>query len=234
MTGTWSLVRLALRRDRLLLPAWLLGLALMAMSSVVATKDLYADERSLVSAAETINATASLVALYGRIYDTAALGAISLIKLTAFGAALVAVLFVFIGVRHTRGDEESERLELVAAGSVGRLAPLVAALVVGGGASIALGLLTGLGLEAAGLPVAGAVAFGAGWACAGLVYTAVAAVSAQVMPTARGAIGLGVLLVGLGYALRAIGDLEEGDPGPLSWLSPIGWSQQIRPFAGDR
>ena len=36
------------------------------------------------------------------------------------------------------------------------------------------------------------------------------------------------------YALRAVGDLAEPDPSVLSWLSPIGWNQQIRAFAGDR
>ena len=50
----------------------------------------------------------------------------------------------------------------------------------------------------------------------------------------RVAIGLGVLAVAAAYLLRAVGDLVDGNPGWLSWLSPIGWSQQIRPFAGDR
>ena len=85
MTGTWPLVRLALRRDRVLLPAWVLGFAAMVTLSVAATRDLYPTEASLTSAAETINATAALVALYGKVYDPTSLGAISLIKLTAFG-----------------------------------------------------------------------------------------------------------------------------------------------------
>jgi ABC-2 type transport system permease protein len=43
-----------------------------------------------------------------------------------------------------------------------------------------------------------------------------------------------MVVVGVAYVLRAVGDLAQGDPGLASWLSPIGWSQQIRPFAGDR
>jgi ABC-2 type transport system permease protein len=31
-----------------------------------------------------------------------------------------------------------------------------------------------------------------------------------------------------------VGDLAEPSPGPLSWLSPIGWNQQLRAYAGDR
>lgn len=206
----------------------------MATFSVVATKDLYPTEESLRAASELINATASLVALYGKIYAPTSLGAVSLIKMTAFGAALVGVLFVFLTVRHTRSDEETGRLELVSAGVVGRAAPLAAALSLGLGASIALGAVTALGLTAAGLPVTGSIAFGVSWAMSGMVFTAIAAVAAQVTASARAAVGLGLAGVAAAYALRAVGDLAAGDPGFLSWLSPIGWSQQIRPFAGDR
>jgi len=234
VNGTGALVRLALRRDRVLLPAWVLGLSLMVVFSVSATKDLYPTKQSLVSAAETINATAALVAMYGKVYDPTSVGALSLIKLTAFGAALVAILFVFVAVRHTRSEEEAGRLELVSAGVVGRAAPLSAALVVGMGASLVLGALTTIGLGLVGLPWVGAVSFGLGWALSGVVFTAIGGVTAQITTSGRAAIGLGMAAVGVSYAMRAVGDLASGDPGWLSWLSPIGWSQQIRPFAGDR
>ena len=234
MNGFGTLVRLALRRDRILLPVWIAGLTFMVVFSATATKDLYPDPADLATAAETINATASLVALYGKVYDPTSLGAVSLIKMTAFGAALVSILFVFITVRHSRSEEESGRLELVQAGAVGRAAPLAAAVAVGMGASAVLGTGVALGLGLVGLPAPGAVAFGLGWASSGIVFTAIAAVAAQVTTSARAAIGLGVAMVGVAYALRALGDLAQGDPGLLSWLSPIGWSQQFRPFAGDR
>jgi ABC-2 type transport system permease protein len=234
MNGVWALVVLALRRDRILLPAWLVGLTAMVGFSVSATKDLYGSTQDLVSASETINATAALVALYGKVYDPASLGAISLIKLTAFGAALIAVLFVFITVRHTRTEEEAGRLELISAGVVGRYAPLSAALIVGFGASALLGLLTTAALTASGLGWAGGVSFGLGWAMSGVVFTTVAGITAQLTVSPRTAVGLGMAVIGLAYVMRAVGDLAAADPGWLSWLSPIGWSQQIRPFAGDR
>jgi ABC-2 type transport system permease protein len=144
------------------------------------------------------------------------------------------VLFVFLVVRHSRAEEESGRLELATAGVVGRAAPLAAALLLGMLGSVALGLLTTLGLGFAGLPWAGSLAFGLGWALAGIVFSAVAGVTAQLTVSARAATGLGMAAVAVAYVLRAVGDLADGDPGWASWLSPIGWSQQIRPFAGDR
>lgn len=231
-TGTWTLTRLALRRDRILLPAWIVGFAGMAGFSAAATVGLYPDESQRVAAAEAVNAAGALVALYGRIYDPTSLGELSLFKLTAFGAALTAVLMVFIVIRHTRADEESGRLELMAAGRLGRSAPLAAALLVAFGASLALAVLSALALIAAGLAVAGSFAFGLGWGFTGIAFAAVAGVCAQVTTGARTARGIALLLIALAYAVRAVGDLAEGSW--LSWLSPIGWMQQVRAYAGDR
>lgn len=237
MTGdfarTGSLIRLALRRDRVLLPAWILGFAAVAGVSAGATVGLYPQESQRVQAAEAVNSTSSLVALYGPIYDTTSLGALSLFKLTAMGAAVIAVLMVFITVRHTRAEEEAGQLELLAAAPVGRSAPLSAALIVAIGASLALGLASAAALTAVGLPPGGSLAFGLGWGLTGAAFAALAGVVAQITTDARAARGLTLIGVVVAYGLRAVGDLAATG-GWLSWLSPIGWMQQVRAFAGDR
>jgi ABC-2 type transport system permease protein len=235
LAGTGTLARLALRRDRVLMPVWILVLVAVVASSASASVALYPTVESRVQAAETANATPALVALYGRVYDTTSLGGISLLKLTGFGAVLVAILMAMTVVRHTRGEEEAGRLELMGAGVMGRYAPLASALLLTLGSSIALGVLTGLALAGVGLPAAGSLAFGLAWACAGATFAAVAAVTAQLSASARTANGLWAAALAAAYLLRALGD-TAGDGGSawLSWLSPIGWSQQIRPFAGDR
>jgi ABC-2 type transport system permease protein len=234
LAGTRSLVRLGLRRDRWLLPLWILGFAVMTGSSASAGAALYPDMASRVEAADTVNATASLVAMFGRVYDPTSLGALSLIKYTAFMAAALAVLMVFITVRHTRTDEETGRLELLSGGRLGRNAALAAALVISFGASLAVGLTSAVALVAGGLPAAGSFAFGLGWAATGMAFSAVAGVAAQLTTSARAAIGGAAVVLAITYAFRAVGDLAEPGPSALSWLSPIGWNQQVRAFAGDR
>ncbi|SDP75579.1 ABC-2 type transport system permease protein [Arthrobacter sp. ok909] len=234
LAGTGILIRLGLRRDRWLLPAWIAGFAVTTYSTAAAGAELYPDVGSRVEAATALNATASLVALFGRVYDPTSLGALSLIKYTAFMAAILAVLMVFITIRHTRSDEESGRLELLGGGRLGRDAPLAAALAISFGASLVLGLVTVVTLAAGGLPAAGSLAFGLGWAATGMAFSAVAGVTAQLTASARAATGLSLGVVAVTYALRAVGDLAEPGPSALSWLSPIGWNQQIRAFAGDR
>jgi putative exporter of polyketide antibiotics len=43
-----------------------------------------------------------------------------------------------------------------------------------------------------------------------------------------------IAVAALAYLARAAGDAGQGDLWWLSWASPIGWAQQIRPFAGER
>ncbi|MDQ0754504.1 ABC transporter permease [Arthrobacter sp. B3I4] len=234
LAGTGALVRLGLRRDRWLLPMWLAGFTVVAYSTALSGAELFPDLRSRIEAATALNATASMVAMFGRIYDPASLGALSLIKYTAFMTAILAVLMAVLMIRHTRADEESGRLELLAGGRLGRDAPLAAALIIGATTSLGVGLLSAGALAAGALPATGSLAFGLGWAATGLAFSAVAGVAAQVTASARAAIGLSIGVVAVTYALRAVGDLAEPGPSFLSWLSPIGWNQQIRAFAGDR
>jgi ABC-2 type transport system permease protein len=231
--GTGTLVRLALRRDRILIPLWIVVFAVMAAGSAQASIDLYPDVQSRVEAARTSNASPALVSLYGRIFDESSLGALSLFKLTAFGALLVALLAAILVVRHTRTEEENGRLELLSAGVLGRYAAVTAALIVSAGTVVLLGLLTALSLIGVGLDTRGSVAFGLTWVSAGLAFAGVGAVTAQLTEGARAANGFTAIILGVSYVLRAIGD-SSSDIAWVSWLSPIGWAQQIRPYAGDR
>ena len=65
----------------------------------------------------------------------------------------------------------------------------------------------------------------------GMVFAGVAAVAAQVASGSRSALAAGGLAVGVAFVLRAIGDVGNG---VLSWASPIGWAQAIRPYADER
>lgn len=239
LRGTTTLIRLALRRDRVLLPVWIAAFVGIAAGSAAATKDLYPTVPSRLQAAESINTTSSLVALYGRVYDPSSLGAVSLIKMIAFGAALLAILSVIVMVRHTRAEEEAGRLELVGATVVGRYAPLTAASLLTAGTNLVLGGLTALGLVVVGLPASGAWAFGLSWAATGLSFAAVAALFCQLTDSARAATGMSCAALGGAYLFRAVGDTTATGAGDstlswLSWCSPVGWGQQVRPFAGDR
>jgi ABC-2 type transport system permease protein len=233
--GTGVLVGLAVRRSRLLVASWLATFVAVTVVAADATVGLYPSLADRVAASETFNRSQSLLALYGRIYDPSSVGALAMIKFGGLGAVFVAMLSVVVVVRHTRADEEAGRLELVTATAVGRLAPLAAALVVVLGVNAALAVLTATGLALAGLPLDGSIAFGLAWAGVGITFGAIAAVAAQLTTSARTATGLCGTTLGVVYAVRAVGDAADASgPRWLSWLSPIGWAQQFKPYAGNR
>lgn len=231
--GTSSLMRLAMRRDRVLVPAWITLFVLSAVGSAGAVDGLYPTVADRVEAADAVNSSPSLVAMFGRIYDPTSVGALAMVKMVAFGGLAASVLAALVTVRHSRAEEEAGRLELLGAAVVGKGAPLAAAIATASAAALALGAACALGLWAEGLPAAGCLALGAAWAGVGLVFAGVGAVAAQIARTGRGATGFAVATVGAMYALRAVGDSST----PLrwlSWVSPLGWVHQVRAFAGDR
>ncbi|KXK58617.1 anibiotic ABC transporter [Micromonospora rosaria] len=241
LTGTGSLTRLVLRRDRVMLGLWLLGLPLLAASLAVSMADIYGGDQERIGYATT--ATSSLVArvFNGPIHGTS-LGAVVATESFLTLAVLTALLSTFAVVRHTRQNEETGRAELLGSSVLGRHALLTAALLVVVGANLLAAVGLAVALVAAGLPVTGSVAAAAAIGAIGVSFTAVAAVTAQLAGTSRGANALAAAALGAAFALRALGDvLGDANPDGIgftsawpSWLSPMGWSGQLRPFGDER
>ncbi|WP_067720123.1 ABC transporter permease [Nocardia yamanashiensis] len=233
-TGTGQLLRLYLRRDRIVLPLWVLLLSLPVGSVYIdSIASVYPSEADRAGFAVTILASPAQLAMYGPVYNTS-LGAVGIWKAGMF-YTLIAIATILTVIRHTRAEEETGREELVAATRVGRYASLTAALILGYGASLATGLLAFLSLSGTDVPRDGSLAFGLALAGSGAVFASVAAVAAQLCAGARLARGIAFAVLGTTYTLRAIGDARAGDgpTSPLTWLSPQGWSLQVRPYAGD-
>lgn len=224
------LLRLNLRRDRVMIPAWVLCLAGLVALTAASYASLYATEASRREVVRTLGRTPATLALYGRIYADS-VGGITAWRVGGLATAFAGLMCVLLVVRHTRAEEDAGRAELVGAGAAGRTAPLAAALIVAGGAAVLLGLLVAAGLVATGLPAAGSLAAGLGFTACGVVFAALAALAAQLAGSSRAASGLALAALGAAYLVRAVGD---AGPHWLSWLSPLGWGQQLRPFAGDR
>ena len=234
LAGTGGLVRLILRRDRLLLPLWVLLLGLLPVYQAAAIDQLYATPAALRQLYDTVVGTPGLLALLGPLFG-ATLGAITTWR-AGLVLTIVGLASLLTVIRHTRADEEAGRRELLGATVVGRNAPLTAVLLVTFVADLVLGAVVASGMVGLGLPATSSVAYGLSVAAAGWMLAAVGALAAQLTEGAGGARGIGLGALGLAYVLRAAGDTggQGGGLGWLSWLSPIGWAQQTRPYAGER
>ncbi|MDT7726283.1 MAG: polyether ionophore transport system permease protein [Actinomycetota bacterium] len=231
--GTWQLARLALRRDRIVLPLWIVILSVIPSSNAGAYDTLYPTVAERAALTASIGANPSVAVLYGPAFDLSTAGGYAAWRLGGFMALFIGLMAVFTVTRHTRAEEDTGRAELLASTVLGRYAALTSAVLVSGAASLLIGLISAAALAGAGLPAAGAFAFGLSTAFAGLVFTAIAAVAVQLAEYSRTANGIGAAAVGVAFLCRAVGD-STVDTKWISWLSPIGWAQQSRPFAGER
>lgn len=231
--GTGTLLRLAMRRDRVLAPVVVLLLAGMAWGSAAATVALYSDPALIASAAAATNASPALVALYGPVH--ASLGSLASLKIVSTGAVALALAAVFLLRRHTRTEEEIGRVELLGAGVLSRHAPLAAALLHTTAVVLLSSALTATGYAASGLPLSGSLALGLAWLVAGLSFTGVTAVAVQLTPSARTVAAIAGGGVAVAYLLRAAGDAAgDGPARVLVWLSPFGWAHRVRPYGGEQ
>lgn len=231
LLGTWPLTKFALRRDRVLATVWVLLLVVTVYASSAATTSLFPTVADRVKTAEAINSSPAIVGLYGPILDVTSAGELAMSKLTVLYAVFVALLFLVLVRRHTRGDEESGRTELVAATVVGRDALLAAAVIEALLVSLALTVLAAAADIAGGLPVQGSIGFALSWLGVAWVAVALTALACQLSASARTCAGLTLAGIGLLYALRVVGDTG---PGWVSWLSPFGWSTRLRAWEEPR
>ncbi|WP_155342206.1 ABC transporter permease [Acrocarpospora corrugata] len=232
LAGTGVLVRLALRRDRLLLPIWILVIAAIPVATASAIAELYPDVGSRLALGATIMANPALQALTGPIFDPTSVGGLTAWRAITFATVLAALMSIMLVTRHTRAEEESGRAELIGAAPVGRYALPAAAVLVTGLANLLAALLLIAGFAGQGLPAAGSIAFAGAVAGVGLVFAGIAAVTAQLTENARTANALAIAVLGLFLLLRAAGDAAGAEA--VSWLSPLGWAQRTRAFADER
>jgi ABC-2 type transport system permease protein len=235
LTGTGTLLRLALRRERVRTPVWIAAIAGAVLAVARALPELYPTAAERASRATFVDSPVARVFRGpGHGLDDYTLGAMLANEMMLWALVPVAIMSVLTVVRHTRVEEETERAELVRSSVVDRHAPLVAGAAVAIGTSIAIGLVSAAGLVAISdeYASAGAIAFGLALTATGIVFAGFGAVAAQVTAHSRGASGIGIAVLGAAFAVRSLGDIAGVDA--ISMLSPLGWSQGMRAFVDER
>ncbi|WP_448808384.1 ABC transporter permease [Agromyces bauzanensis] len=238
MNLLWVLLRQRLRRDRVQLVLWIVGtgaLALMATTAVTTTFGDLAEREGILR----LTLVAPAILMFRGTPNGAEEGQFVFFLIFALMALLAGLMSTFLAVRHTRGDEEAGRAELVAATPASRMLPTTATVIHGVLANAVLGLAVGVAFVASGLETRGSFVAGAAIAACGVTFLSIGLVFAQLFRTSRAANAAGVAAVIAAYFVRGIGDAagEPSDDGlhrtPLwiSWLSPIGWGQRTGAFA---
>ncbi|MGM7778669.1 ABC transporter permease [Arthrobacter sp. KNU-44] len=233
MSTLVTLLLQRLRRDRLQLLIWIVGIALLALFSVSAVEKTYGDPAGRENILQLAVANPSILMLRGT-PEGGGLDQFVFFEIFTFIAVLAGLMNTFLSVRHSRAEEESGRAELLAATPAGRTLPTVATIIYGALVNVFIGLFVALAFIAGGLDARGSFVAGCATAAVGLTFLAVGLFAAQLMRTSRGANGVAAAAVTAAYVIRGIGD-ALGTPSAdhlhmtvswWSWASPIGWGQQ--------
>jgi polyether ionophore transport system permease protein len=199
-------------------------------ATVLGYRSAYPTRAERLEFARGIGDTTAVRLLYGIPHDLLTVGGYAGWRLLGSLSVFTALWGVLGAVRALRAEEESGRAELVLSGIVSRVGAFVAALaaIASGALVLWLALLAGI-LTAR--PGFGASAYLALAIVSPLpVFAGVGAFASQLVPTRRGALALGVGILGLALLVRMVADTASG-AGWLRWATPLGWAEELRPFA---
>jgi ABC-2 type transport system permease protein len=231
LTGVASLIRLALRRDRIRLSVWISILTLMMVYAPNTIKLAYPEEAQRLARVNLLKTPAGMM-LGGPMFggNETDLGAMMANELMLTLIVSASILSITTVIRHTRAEEESGAAELVLSSVVGRYARTSAALVLVGAVNVILAVTMTIAMAATGFAVADTFAMCLGVTGVSMLFGAVAAVTAQLWRQARTATGAAMAVLALAALVRGIGDVIDNSGSAVSWFSPIAWAQQMRPF----
>lgn len=220
------LVRFILRRERTMSIIWIVCLVAFSVSLANGMESMF-DDAARQALAITLQ-NPGIIAMMGPVYgaDNYTVGAMYSNTMLIWVIIAVAVMNIFLVIRHTRGDEERGRAEMIRSLPTGRLSILNSTLITAFIVNAILALLTGFGIFLLGvesMSFSGSMLYGAALGVSGFLFAAIAALFSQLSASSRGATGYSFFALGVLYMLRATGDIGNE---ALSLISPLGLAQR--------
>ncbi|NNU27877.1 ABC transporter permease [Isoptericola sediminis] len=228
--GLGTVLRLQLRTGWKALVAWVGGIVGTYAATVAAIDTTYGTTEQLATYEATVGSDPTMAAINGTPYGADTLGGVAANEFGFIAAIAVPLMGLLLVARSTRAAEENGLLELLRSRAIGSRAPWVAALLVTASALLLVGLGMVVSLTAYGVDLADAVLYGASVTALGFVFAGLATLAGQLLRRSAGVIAVGVVVLGVAYVFRAIGDVEDNG---WKWLSPLAWQQETRPFTDD-
>lgn len=238
LKGSTRLFRLSLRLDRIKLPLWIVltvGIIALTIPQLV---QAYGTEELRVQYA-LATAPSVVTRLIGGAITGPSIGEITIIETFMMAALMIALINIFLVTRHTRKNEETGRSELVGSMLVGRQSMLASALFLALLVNIICSVLIYGVYVMNDLAGTGALIYSVSIGFIGMTFAAVAGLTSQLFENTRTANGVAALIFGASFFVRGLGD-AFGKVNPdgisvttsfVSYLSPLGWATNAKPFA---
>ena len=228
-----ALARRALRDARIRTVSFALLFAAYAYIQPVGYRRAYPTRADRASFAASFGDNKAIRLFYGEPHNLLSVTGYSAWRVGGTLTIFTAIFGLLAAVRALRTEEDSGRMEMVAAGIVGRRMAYLSAMAAIAAGALILWLAEFAGFVAAGLPAGGSAYLALATASVIPVCAGVGALASQFAPTRRTALELGGAIVAVLFLARVIADTSSG-LGWLRWATPLGWAEQMRPFAGAR
>jgi ABC-2 type transport system permease protein len=234
MSGTSAIARRAFADSRVRMIAFALLFVVVALTQATAYREGYPTLADRLKFARTVGENDAARLLYGTPHNLLSPGGYVSWRVGG-GMAVFAAIWGLLGaVRAMRAEEDSGRAELLLAGVVSRRKAFEAQ-IVAIAAGTALLWLALLGSFVVGeLPAGGSAYLALAVVSVVPVFVGVGAVASQLAPTKRMATGLATGVLVIAFVLRTVAAISGAGLDWLRWASPLGWAEELRPFADPR
>lgn len=228
-----ALARRAFGDARVRTASFAVFFALVAIVQVVAYRRSFPTIADRIAFARGFGDEKTVRFIYGLPHDLLTTGGYVAWRVGGVLSIIAAAWGLLAAVAALRGEEETGRREIVLAGRITRPQAYVAAMLAVGGGALVLAAALFAALAGGGLDPGGAAFLAVAALSPALVFAGVGALTSQLVPSRRLALeaGAGVLVVSL--LMRVAADTASGWEW-LRWLTPLGWVEEMRAFAGPR
>ena len=201
-------------------------------SNAVGYRDTYPHQADRLKLVATFADNKAARMLYGYGHNLTTVGGY-----TAWRAGGLLVLFaglfgIFASTRAMRTDEDNGRSELVLSGLISRTRGFWVGVFAIALTVLVVLVAAALGGIAGGLSSSGSCFLALAIMSVAIWYAALAALTNQVFPTRRSALGVAGAVLGADFLVRIAADTT--DHTAVHWFTPLGWAEELRAFSGSR
>jgi ABC-2 type transport system permease protein len=226
-----ALARRAFRDARVRTISFVYLFALYAYIQPIGYRDGFPTVAERVGFAHSFSNNKAVRLFYGEPHNLLSVSGYTAWRVGGTLAIFAAIFGLFAAVRALRTEEDAGRQELVLAGIVARRTAYLSSIAAIAAGTVLLWAGESAGFIVAGLPAGGSMYLALATVSIVPVCAGVGALASQLAPTRRMALELGGAVLGVWFLLRVIADTASGVTW-LRWLTPLGWAEQLRPFAG--
>lgn len=226
-SGIGTMLAIQLRTGWKPIAIWVGSIIGLYLVTIAAIDAAYPDAATLESYGAAMDGNAAVAAINGTPYGADNLGGVTANEFGFMAAIMFPVMATHLITRATRTQEASGLLELVRSRCVARWAPTVGAVVTTLAALAVSALGIFLSAAAYDIDTGDAALYALSLFGLGAVWVGIAALVAQLVRIPGKVYAISLTVLGVSYATRAIGDVNDNG---WKWLSPLAWQQETRPF----